>query len=195
MKTINMTVYLPHELPTEEAKQKAYDKLAELETSDSDWADFLIEQTCVEWAKRGYSVNREDVLFSGFWSQGDGASFTGDVNLLLWLDVNPTLAPMFAPLLPSIKDGTLTVTIERLNTRYAHAYTMDAVVTPDVELDAAMRHDLAKLEAAITADARHLADELYKDLEETYEDLTARENLDNVAAVNDYYFDVDGELV
>lgn len=48
---------------------------------DHDWYDCTIGDFCEVAKSFGIDVERKDVQFSGFWSQGDGASFTfGTVN-------------------------------------------------------------------------------------------------------------------
>lgn len=42
-----------------------------------DWHECTIDDACTIAALMGWDISPRDVQFSGFWSQGDGASFTG----------------------------------------------------------------------------------------------------------------------
>jgi hypothetical protein len=44
-----------------------------------DWYDYIYEDAKEEGASKGFQI--EDIAFSGFWSQGDGAMWIGDVEL------------------------------------------------------------------------------------------------------------------
>ena len=60
-----------------EAKQVAMDNFLESEEEDpgEDWADDSIEEMEGELIEMGWY--KTEIEYSGFWSQGDGASFTG----------------------------------------------------------------------------------------------------------------------
>src|SRR5258708_6719855 len=85
-RAITKTVYTFRELlvlrkegkTTEKAVHKAKDWLIEGQT-DHDWWRYLHEL----WKKALDQIGFEhaEIAFSGFWSQGDGASFTASVNV------------------------------------------------------------------------------------------------------------------
>lgn len=60
------------------AKEKAHEKLVEWIT-DHEWWDCVYEDAKIEGEKKGF--NLDDIRFSGFWSQGDGAFWTGYVDM------------------------------------------------------------------------------------------------------------------
>lgn len=64
------------------AKDRAADKLREWIT-DHEWWDCVYEQAKEDGKARGFEI--EDISFRGFWSQGDGASWTGEINLNTFL--------------------------------------------------------------------------------------------------------------
>ena len=54
------------------------------ETLDGEWWDGVYENAKQSGTERGFDI--EDIRFSGFWSQGDGASWTGRVDLKQFLE-------------------------------------------------------------------------------------------------------------
>ena len=74
---MTITVYKFDELEGR-AKERAATKLRDWAT-DHDWYEFVYERAKEDGAKRGFEI--EDIRFSGFWSQGDGASWTGSVDV------------------------------------------------------------------------------------------------------------------
>jgi len=66
------------------ARERAIQAHAEHVIEDGWWAEDVVESAKEDGLKRGFDI--EDVRWSGFWSQGDGASWTGTVTLLTFLD-------------------------------------------------------------------------------------------------------------
>lgn len=60
---------------SETAQQNAIDKAREFACSDSFWYECIIDDAKRLAAMIGIEI--DDIFFSGFWSQGDGAQFTG----------------------------------------------------------------------------------------------------------------------
>lgn len=80
--TIEITVYKFNELEGR-AKENARNKLIEWAT-DHEWWDAGYANAKEDGAKRGFDI--EDIRFSGFWSQGDGASWTGSVDVTQFIE-------------------------------------------------------------------------------------------------------------
>lgn len=72
-----ITVYRFEELEGK-AKEKAQQWLVDAATGH-DWYESVYDLAKEDGAKRGFEI--EDIRFSGFWSQGDGASWTGSVHV------------------------------------------------------------------------------------------------------------------
>jgi hypothetical protein len=74
------------EFSYQELSAKAQEKARErfCETLDYEWWDSVYENAKAGGPERGFEI--EDIRFSGFWSQGDGASWTGSVNIKDFLD-------------------------------------------------------------------------------------------------------------
>lgn len=95
MREINITydVYTFEELP-----EHIQDKLIEdeIEVLDSDWECFVYSDILDEWVIRleNQGFNNPKINYTGFWSQGDGASFTTDsidlIKLCDYLKLWPT---------------------------------------------------------------------------------------------------------
>lgn len=64
------------------AKEKALDWWAS--TQDHEWWEDVYANATEEGKEKGFDI--EDIRFSGFWSQGDGASWTGRVDLVQFLE-------------------------------------------------------------------------------------------------------------
>mgnify|MGYP001591760203 CR=1 FL=1 len=83
MKTISTNIYSFNEL-SPEAKAKAIENERNHETYlNYDWYSFAYDAITEELERYGYSDIK--INFSGFSSQGDGASFTGQLDLKDWL--------------------------------------------------------------------------------------------------------------
>jgi len=190
--TKTITVYSPDALPTATAKRRAFDTLGQFETDD-DWYHWIFEEFTRRLDTRGYQ--NPTLAFSGFGSQGDGASFTATLDL-------PRLYAALEVSLTTVPLDAVTATLTRIDHRYSHAHTVRVDV--DAEDDgtpcssartAVLDTELTALEAALTDDVRTLSNELYRALEVEYFDRIDEANLLNVAEINDYWFDEGGHLV
>ena len=156
------------------------------------WYDSTIEDFCDNVLPHfGLDVSYKDVQFSGFWSQGDGASFTGNFYLS---DVTPTELKTSLPTEVALHElaAELQVLAEahpnihgrvsRMSSRYSHSNTMiigdymgdNGYCNEDAENFAA-----ADAETTLLSIFRQLADWLYKRLNSEYDfqlaDETARQ--------------------
>lgn len=121
------------EFTYEELSPKAKEKALEwwASTQDHDWWDCTYEHAKEDGKEKGFDI--EDIRFSGFWSQGDGASWTGRVDLKQFLEHHlkedhPDHHRYFV-LQAIINEGIdywieRYVSIERTGYHYVHAETM-----------------------------------------------------------------------
>jgi hypothetical protein len=202
---IETTVYQLHEL-SDDAKEQArawYRATA----PDPDWYESVyedFERVCailgVELATRpvrllgGGQRNKPCIWFSGFWSQGDGASFDGLYSHARGAaETIRSHAPMDAEL-HEIADALqavqrrnfyqLRATIAQRG-RYSHEYSMAI----SVERDSPTGQDMtANAEDILTEALRDLARWLYRQLEREYNYLTSNEAVDDAIAANGYSF-------
>lgn len=194
---------------SESAKQHALDKNRDWSVSDTDWWEYVFTDF-IEVAKRlGFTVEWRFIWFSGFWSQGDGASFAGDFASTgragaLIRDHAPkdeklhALADKLDLLHFEMKlmyDASIYARIAKMGS-YEHSGTMIVetigLLAGREELDISdVLYD--ELESRIERIARDLADWLYEQLKAEHEYLTSDEAVEEV--LKDRFFDEDGDLL
>jgi hypothetical protein len=143
---------------------------------------------------------REDpcIWFSGFWSQGDGASWEG------WYSYRKSAAADLRAHAP--QDHTLHRIAEKLQAaqrqnfyqlraevahrgNYYHAFTMAVSVTRESSAGAEVIGDA---ETMVTEALRDLANWLYRQLEQEYDYLTSDAAVDEMLVANGYTFTEEG---
>ncbi|WP_120632610.1 antitoxin of toxin-antitoxin stability system [Ruegeria sp. EL01] len=207
---VETTIYRLDELPSS-AKDIARDWYRE-GGFDYDWYSFVFEdfeRICnilgVQLRTRPVRLyggsTRQDpcIWFTGFWSQGDGASWEGYYS---YAKGAPAAIRSYAPIdedLPRIADALQS--IQRRNFyqlradstkrgRYCHANCMDISVRRDSPTCQDMTADA---EGTVIEALRDLACWLYRQLEKEYEDLSSDEVVDETIAANEYTFTGDGK--
>lgn len=143
---------------------------------------------------------REDscIWFSGFWSQGDGACWTGTysyrnsaaADLRVHAPNDQTLHRIAATLQAAQRQNFYQLRAEATHRgNYYHAYSMDIAVTRDSAYSQEIAGDA---EAIIVGALRDLASWLYRQLEQEYDYLTSDEAVDETLIVNGYTFTEEG---
>lgn len=125
--TQTITAYKFSELD-EKAKERARQWYCE--NLDHEWWDSVYEGAKMDGEERGFFI--EDIRFSGFWSQGDGASWTGAVRLpqfLEWMCTQDRYQPLHHRIVPFIelmKDGWIEnrLDVTRSGFHYVHEQTV-----------------------------------------------------------------------
>jgi hypothetical protein len=204
--TTTRTLYKLEEL-SPKAHETAFEKWREDEPHHDWWEhtynDFetICEIVGIDIARRQNGKKTEPkIYFSGFWSQGDGASFFGRYRY--GKESKKKIrehAPQDAEL-HRITDALfdiqkpyfygLTAEITSLGSNYCHSNTMGVEV--DLGSAAAWRLDIEK---EVRRLLRDLADWLYKQLEEEHTYLTSFENFKEICEGNSYEFTESGVLV
>jgi hypothetical protein len=127
-----MTPYRFNDL-SESAKQKVRERY--WHDPDTYWADCITTQATEDGKAQGFDI--DEWYWSGFSSQGDGASWKGRVDLRVWLDCtinaeNATSDPDYVRYVvlrhgmdSDAWDG-YSYTGITISGRYSHSYTMDA---------------------------------------------------------------------
>lgn len=202
MRQKTITLYQFDELPTEKAKEKARDWYRSASVGDSFWSESILEEDAPTILKHlGYCDPR--ILYSGFWSQGDGACFTGT-----WYssDCKPAALKQHAPEdkeLHRIADelGALIAAHPGMSATLTHRgnYQHEMTISFDVEFDDETDDETAAAEAARDEAAeefkelsRDLMRWVYKTLEAEYEYQNSDEQIDEAMRANEYEFTIDG---
>jgi len=201
------------------AKQQA---IAQYGQPPDDWHEEIYARAMEDGPARGFNIN--EIQFSGFHSQGDGASWTGFVDLATFLAYHntPDAADytQYTMLAELIKDGWCEghVVISRFGYYYNHSGAMrsdgiddrihyaedDSVVERGI-LEGANVKDLAnsigtdalfnELEEWLLSRAQAYANEIFKQLDEEYDSYTSEEYFKDLCAINGWRFDKHGKLV
>ena len=142
----------------------------------------------------GGSRQEPRIFFSGFWSQGDGASFEGfysyrknaSAAIRAYAPQDTTLHGIADALQSVQRRNFYQLRAEATHrSRYHHEYCMAISVTRDSPTWQDMTADA---EDVITEALRDLARWLYRQLEREYEYLTSDEAVDESIIANDYTF-------
>jgi hypothetical protein len=200
------------------AKDHAVQKYA---APNHDWWDSTYEyyMSDQELVRQGFVINK--INFSGFYSQGDGACWSGKVQIPEYVTHFYTADDeqvLREALLALVYNGDMAACVRiTADGRYSHEYTMQSVepdlytATSDERIPdnyagmfAGAQVDtlLALVEPHITAlsdyileEARNIARRIYKDLESEYDGYFEEESFADHADCNDWKFDEDGELI
>lgn len=206
---ITVTLYEIDELE-EEAKEKALDQCRDWNTDNSFWYEDLIdtgepvEEYSFKFKAREAGFEMHQFYFSGFWSQGDGASFEADVDYEDYILKNK-LGNRYRTLLNHVRrDGSAGLTIKTRG-HYSHANTM-YIEQADHYFNAAddstrawhasnkADHQADELIEVILDHGRDLAHDFYRQLEEEYEYLSSDEQIEESLKDNGVKFTEDGSL-
>ena len=197
MRTIETKVYTFNEL-SDEAKQVALENFRDINTRFDDWSEPIQEGFREKATQAGFKI--EDIFFSGFWSQGDGAMFT-------YSGFNDGMLKSFVEQL-DLSDADKVIILSQADTcgmgihrgHYYHEQSCDHYNTldstnPDWEYatDLISQHDDA-FDKYVIRTYKDLCRELYRDLEEYYEELTSDEAIQEAIEENGYEFTEDGKI-
>lgn len=178
---------------------------------DDWWRDTYAEFT-EDMEKQHIEIS--DIQFSGFWSQGDGASFKykitgGDVAPFLRAS---GLADHFPMMLKLAEDPNGLLSIRSV--RYRDHYVYSNMIHCDIEVlrwedeyrddreleraiarinDEAVEAELPDFEKAVNEHMRGLMDELYSKLKQEHEYLTSDEAVEDAIRANEWHLDEDEE--
>lgn len=197
MRTVELQLFNFNELsPT--AKQVVLDNYRDIHTRFDDWSEPIQEGFREKAIEAGFEI--QNIYFSGFWSQGDGAMFT-------YSGFNDSMLKNFVAQL-TIKEEDKVLILSQGDTcgkgihrgHYYHEnscdhYSMLDSTNPDWEYatDLISKHEDAFGQYVIDT-YKDLCRELYKDLEKYYEELTSDEAVQEAIEDNDYEFTEDGSI-
>jgi hypothetical protein len=170
-------------------KDKLIEKWRDCYVNGNWWAD-VYEDTKQRMKLKGFDA--DDFAFTGFWCQGDGASFVGDVVdwSLFWKQFNADTYPTMRKALEA--GHCMAFTVTRRGNRYVHEYCADGDVEYesfsecrkddddflndvralwDSMLEKEVEEFRKEANELVRADMR----EMYRDLEKEYDHLTSDE--------------------
>jgi hypothetical protein len=205
-----------------EAQSHAIDEHRDINVDYNGWEDGVTEGFKEDMEEIG--ISDIDISYSGFFSQGDGASFTSETidtrELFNAAGIKSTDAldmevenrddkdKEFYDLLDTLEDigqvdririkpDDLKVTIERGSSNYYHENTVSAKIEIWDEPDGWKEpYDFVeKLEKEITNFIRGKCKELYSSLEKEHDYLTSDEAIKETLIDNDYQFDEEGNQI
>ncbi len=216
MDTIEQT-----EFPLDQLSPRAFDRAYEEWRADYhhwDWWESVYEMKIEDGKARGFEI--QNINFSGFCSQGDGACWQGYILLPEFLDWADTQDPhplgkhQSNLLRAAAENKLLETSVKVASTGNAcHEYTMGLYygltvdTVPDTldkgffaGMDGQAFEDLitphmGEIETALLEAARDYAREIYKALEEEHEYLTSEESFREQAESNEWLFTEEGEMV
>jgi hypothetical protein len=186
---------------------------------DYQWWDHIYEEAKEDGEALGFDVR--NIYFTGFYSQGDGACWTGYVDVVRWLELNKADDPNAHILCALIEEKWVDDRLEitRNSYQYEHSNTMNhghlATYLPvgeeephhtlqkgifkgawvDKLVDAMGMGFVDEMCVDMLQAARDYADEIYKRLRDEYEHLCGEEVIAQTCDANEYLFDEDGRMV
>jgi hypothetical protein len=181
MKKIEIEVYSFDEL-SEEAKQKAIQQVRESDYPYDYWDDDILDNWKEKLENLGYPD--AEIAYSGFWSQGDGASFTcTNVNVEMFLERQEQTN--FKRLLHLIKKEHVEVDTATVKRDKYHYYVHYNTITANVSLyftnervfstHPRIEEIFEEVENAIQQEIINLSQEIYSELNKEYDSLTTDE--------------------
>jgi hypothetical protein len=216
---ITVTAYEFHELDGE-AKDKARERLISAVTGYEWWQD-VYEDAVEKGTALGFYI--DDIRFSGFSSQGDGASWTGHVDMMVFIEKHADKESasfgedMILVELMRNEWANPKVHIVRRSYHYVHENTMTyeyedwsllVVNTNCLEQGVMEGANVKALFNSMDVDERvehwlreveretkAYAKQIYKDLEKDHDFITSDENLSEFAKFNEYLFDEEGRIL
>lgn len=202
MRIMETKVYTFDEL-SESAKKKAIDKLRDINT-DYEWYDGTIENITLFLEILGFS--EVVISFSGFWSQGDGASFTGKYRFNAewekalnehfpndgkWKEFGIALE-CASKYLQKRGEGCIEAEISRSTHHYCHENTVSFNVYSSEDRYANIPDDE---EDSFVDTCKNIMRHIYKELGEEYRYLSSDEVVIETIKANEYEFTEDGRMV
>ena len=196
MKIYKITTYSFSEL-SEEAQEKAIDDNRHWNT-DYEWWDYICEDAKTIGALLGIDIN--DIYFSGFYSQGDGAMFTGNYSykagstkaVKAYAPLDKDLHEIAQNLQDIQKQYFYCITASTSHSgHYYHSGCMQVNVYGDDDI---LGYERELPEEDITNQLRYFADWIYSQLEKEYEYLTSDEVVKESLIANEVEFNVNGSI-
>jgi len=212
MQTITKTyqTYRFEELD-DKAKEKVFESYRTDEFYPGDWwHEAAVEDFVEDRTKEGWDLETKDVHFSGFWSQGDGASFDGEVTCETWIKFHKLEAkfPTIMKVLHNTHPLTAKIYTNHFGTYYCHSNTRYLEIEEDGQLDEHIygwddeakeqaimekwNEEVMRLEEILEDNREELSQQLYSKLEKQYDYYMTDEAIEEDIMSNDNMFLANG---
>ena len=150
----------------DQQQNELIDKHRDINVDYEDWFDCVWEDTVIDLLQKG--IKAEEMNYSGFWSQGDGASFIGEIDMNVFLKMHDLDhkypgATYFA----SIGELPARLVRPRLS-RYSHENTIEL----DMNWDGYNNFDDDDARGSVYETLYELLQEEWKDLEQDILDIS-----------------------
>lgn len=185
-----------------EAQRKVLDDYRDINVEHTNWWEDEIEYQ--EDLLREQGLPDADIQFSGFYSQGDGASFTASVDR-----VNVFLKTIGMQELPQEVEECFRISVRRTQSNYVHERSVSLDVEVDSDEDVIETHPFG-FEVPFEWRLYKIAEEIeerggkwleqrcrqiYRALEEEWDGLQSDESVEATLIDNTYRFDAEGHSV
>ena len=181
-----------------EIKDELIEKYCDINV-DHDWWEYTYDEFKIEMQTKGITV--DEMNFSGFYSQGDGASFTGRVDMIQFLKIHG-LEEHFMGATFFAGQGELWAEITRGSSRYSHENSVSINLISDTynnyeedntryevyaTMEEVLENEWEDLEEEVTNICRSYMQDLYTELRDEYESLTSREAIWDTIVANELH--------
>jgi hypothetical protein len=193
METRTYTVYKFNELPAE-SQAKALEKYRYFNVDFQSWDEPILEGAKEDLKAAGFE--EAEIFYSGFYSQGDGASFEAVCNLKKLMEGLPK---KFNTLKRFVNNERIKGHILKnsYGNRYSHENTRyfefeEDFANGEKELTDKQRKLLNELQEILEKERYSHSLKIYRSLRQDYEELTGDEAVKDALLSNDYDFTVEG---
>lgn len=189
-----------NECITEELRCELIEKHRDINVDYEDWFDCVWNDYVIDMIQKG--IEAEAMHYSGFWSQGDGASFIGKININVFLKMHD-LEHKYPGAVYFASIGELPARLVRPNlSRHSHENTIELDMdwdgynnfeNDDVRGDVyetlyeLLQEEWKDLEQDILDISRGYMRDLYRKLEKEYDYLTTDEVVWETIVANDLH--------
>lgn len=153
--------------------------------SEHGWWDSTYEHWIDLLKEKGINTDAEKITFRGFSSQGDGASFTGTIDVPRFMLAHGMVGDNLAVYAAAISGEDVWANLVRVSSGYVHDSTVSlesAGIPGDMEAD---------MQLVCRAWMR----KLYYELQKEYDEMTSDPALTELAEANEWMFDEQGRKI
>jgi hypothetical protein len=184
----------------DQQQNELIEKYRDINVDHDDWHDAVWEDYAIDMIQKG--IDAEDMNYSGFWSQGDGASFIGKINMDVFLKMHNLEAEYpGAAYFARINELPARLVRPRLS-RYSHENTIELDMdwdgynnfeNDDIRGDVyealyeSLQDEWQNLETDILDICRGYMRDLYRKLEKEYDYLTSDSAVWETIVANDLH--------